>query len=62
MDALNSPQTQRAPIQVTLKDLPLSCPLPDQSNWSLHPKVFIPMDGSGNGKCPYCGAEYHLTK
>jgi uncharacterized Zn-finger protein len=28
--------------------------------WSNHPKVFIDVARSGEGKCPYCGTTYKL--
>lgn len=43
------------------KDLPLSCPMPGMYLWNSHPKVFLPIEESGEAKCPYCGAQYHLT-
>jgi len=48
--------------EVTQADLPVHCPLPGSSLWNSHPRVYIPLDKNGDGKCPYCGAEYHLTK
>ncbi|WP_435103405.1 zinc-finger domain-containing protein [Arhodomonas sp. AD133] len=44
--------------EVTADDLPLSCPMPGMYLWSSHPKVYIPLHKTGEGKCPYCGAEY----
>ena len=45
---------------VRASDLPLSCPMPGMYLWNSHPKVFIPVAETGEAKCPYCGAEYHL--
>ena len=45
---------------VRRSDLPLSCPMPDMYLWNSHPKVFIPVAETGEAKCPYCGAQYHL--
>ena len=45
---------------VTRADLPLSCPMPGMSLWNSHPKVYLPIVGSGTVKCPYCGAVYLL--
>jgi uncharacterized Zn-finger protein len=28
--------------------------------WSNHPKVFIDVASTGQGKCPYCGTVYQL--
>jgi uncharacterized Zn-finger protein len=46
--------------EVAQSDLPLSCPMPGMSLWSSHPKVYLPIQGSGRAKCPYCGAEFVL--
>ena len=43
------------------KDLPLSCPMPGMYLWNSHPKVFLPIEATGEAKCPYCGARYHMT-
>jgi uncharacterized Zn-finger protein len=47
---------------VTVKDLPLSFPMPDMSLWNSHPRVYLPIEASGSAKCPYCGAEYTLER
>lgn len=47
--------------QVTRADLPLSCPMPGMSLWDSHPRVYLAIEESGEAKCPYCGAEFHLT-
>jgi uncharacterized Zn-finger protein len=47
---------------VTVKDLPLSCPMPDMSLWNSHPRVYLPIEATGAAKCPYCGAEYTLER
>ncbi len=36
------------------------CPNPKMALWSNHPKVFIDLASTGEGKCPYCGTEYKL--
>lgn len=36
------------------------CPNPQMALWSTHPKVFIDLAHSGEGKCPYCGTVYRL--
>ena len=36
------------------------CPNPKMALWSNHPKVFIDVAHSGEGKCPYCGTVYRL--
>lgn len=46
---------------VTAEDLPLSCPMPGMYLWNSHPRVYLPVAGSGRAKCPYCGATYALV-
>jgi uncharacterized Zn-finger protein len=46
--------------EVTRKDLPLSCPMPNMQLWNSHPRVFLPIEKTGFAKCPYCSAEYQL--
>ena len=46
--------------EVTLADLPLSCPMPDMTLWNSHPKVYLPVEATGTAKCPYCGALFVL--
>jgi uncharacterized Zn-finger protein len=47
-------------VRVTRADLPLSCPRPGDPVWSLHPRVFLPVEKSGEELCPYCGTRYLL--
>ena len=42
------------------EDVPLSCPMPGMYLWNSHPKVYLPIEESGQAKCPYCGASYAL--
>lgn len=48
--------------EVSRSDLPVQCPMPGSSLWNSHPRVFVAFDAKGHGKCPYCSAEYQLTK
>ena len=43
-------------------DLPLHCPLPGTSLWNSHPRVFIPVQETGEAHCPYCGALFVLKE
>jgi uncharacterized Zn-finger protein len=36
------------------------CPNPKMPLWSNHPKVFIDVVKTGEGRCPYCGTTYRL--
>ena len=40
--------------------LPLHCPPPGSYLWNSHPKVFLPIEQTGQATCPYCGASYEL--
>ena len=46
--------------EITSKDLPLHCPMPNMSLWNSHPRVYLPIEDSGEAICPYCGAVYVL--
>jgi uncharacterized Zn-finger protein len=46
--------------EVSRADLPLSCPTPEMSLWNSHPRVYLPIEASGEALCPYCGALYVL--
>ena len=48
--------------EVHREDLPLSCPMPGMYLWNSHPKVFLPVEETGEAKCPYCGVQYFLTE
>lgn len=41
-------------------ELPLRCPLPSMSAWNAHPRVFLPIEETGEARCPYCGTLYLL--
>jgi uncharacterized Zn-finger protein len=41
--------------------LPLHCPMPGTYLWNSHPKVYLPIEQTGEAKCPYCGASYELV-
>ena len=47
-------------VEVTHKDLPLHCPMPGTSLWDSHPRVYLPIEDSGEERCPYCGTVYVL--
>lgn len=50
----------RRQYQVSYKNLPLSCPMPDMRLWDAHPRVYLPIEETGHVVCPYCDAEYFL--
>ncbi|MDF1677405.1 MAG: zinc-finger domain-containing protein [Legionellaceae bacterium] len=42
------------------RDLPLSCPSSAAVLWNAHPKVYLPIEKTGEATCPYCGTLYCL--
>jgi uncharacterized Zn-finger protein len=54
------PQAPQSTIVVSRKDLPLSCPRPEDEVWNMHPRVYLPIEKTGKATCPYCGAQYRL--
>jgi len=52
--------TPSAVRRVTRSDLPLACPMPGDELWSMHPRVYLPIEKTGEATCPYCGARYKL--
>lgn len=58
--------TARAPAnterryEVQRSELPLSCPTPAMALWNSHPRVYLPIEASGEATCPYCGAHFVL--
>jgi uncharacterized Zn-finger protein len=57
--ALRAANTERV-YRVKRADLPLSCPTADMDVWNSHPRVYLPIEKTGQAQCPYCGAEYQL--
>jgi uncharacterized Zn-finger protein len=53
-----------APVELAAKDLRgggvTFCPNPKMPLWSNHPRVFIDVATTGEGRCPYCGTVYRL--
>lgn len=47
-------------IEVTAADLPLHCPMPSMKLWNAHPRVYLPIEKTGEALCPYCGTLYRL--
>jgi len=60
--ANHTPANTQEIHQITHQDLPLACPMPNQTLWSAHPRVYLPIEKTGTASCPYCGAVYHLKK
>ena len=47
-------------IKVSREQLPLSCPQPEDEVWNMHPRVYLPVEKTGEAVCPYCGTRYVL--
>ncbi len=61
---LSMTQQTTAVVEVTARDLEgqgvIFCPNPRMALWSAHPRVFLDVVSTGEGKCPYCGTLYRL--
>lgn len=47
--------------KVTRADLPLHCPTPSMYLWNSHPKVYLPIEATGQAQCPYCSSIFRLV-
>ena len=54
--------TAEAVVLVTRDQLPMHCPPPGSSLWDSHPRVYIPLEDSGEAVCPYCGRRFRLVE
>jgi uncharacterized Zn-finger protein len=46
---------------VTRAELPICCPQPDMRLWDSHPRVYLPIEATGEATCPYCNAKFSLV-
>ncbi|MFN0315203.1 MAG: zinc-finger domain-containing protein [Burkholderiales bacterium] len=60
METGKTSNTQRQ-IEVSAQDLPLHCPMPNMTLWNAHPRVYLPIEKTGEALCPYCGTRYNLA-
>lgn len=51
---------QKKVYEITSADLPLCCPMPDMTLWNAHPRVYLPIEETGEALCGYCGTHYFL--
>lgn len=51
---------QQPTREITLADLPLSCPMKNERLWDAHPRVYLPIEETKRVICPYCETEYIL--
>ena len=52
----------RRVIEIDDADLPLHCPMPQHIDWNSHPRVYLPIEATGDALCPYCGTLYRLKR
>ena len=60
---MSDAQSAKSTVDVMARDLQggaVFCPNPKMALWSGHPRVFIDVASTGEGKCPYCGTLYRL--
>ncbi len=54
----------RAVVELAARELMgpgvIHCPHPRMPLWNQHPRVFIDVARTGEGRCPYCGTVYRL--
>jgi len=48
-------------VTVTREQLPMHCPQPGSALWDSHPRVFIPLEETGEASCSYCGTKFRLV-
>ena len=60
MNTQVAPQQESRTVKVSRDQLPLSCPLPGEEVWNLHPRVYLPIEATGEAVCPYCSTRYVL--
>ncbi len=63
-DADNNDLTQantQQRYEVRAEQLPLSCPTPEMKLWNSHPRVYLPIEKTGEAVCPYCSAHFVLV-
>ena len=54
------PANSKKVYRVSRSSLPLHCPTAETYLWNSHPKVYLPIEETGEAKCPYCSASYEL--
>ena len=56
----SAPANTERRYEVSRSELPLSCRTPAMALWNSHPRVYLPIEATGEAKCPYCGALFVL--
>ena len=60
MNLSKQPACAEKLIVIHPQDLPLSCPTDEMVLWNAHPKVYLPIEKTGQETCPYCGSIFIL--
>ena len=62
MSEMSAPMTGKplAVVELSAKDLPAYCAIPQMPLGDHHPRVFIDATNEGGGKCPCGGTVYRL--
>jgi len=60
MSSVPASQHSENTVVVSQSDLPLCCPRPEDEVWNMHPRVYLPIEKTGEASCPYCGTRYQL--
>lgn len=64
MSRPSDPTAPKATIELAAAELlgpgVFPCPNPKMPLWSNHPRVFIDVATTGEGRCAYCGTAYRL--
>lgn len=47
-------------IIVSHADIPLACPSRHLRIWDAHPRIYLPIETTGEVICPYCSTRYIL--
>ena len=65
---METPASKQAVVELLARDLNgnggIYCPSPvaGMKLWNSHPRVFLDIAHSGEGKCSYCGTVYRLKE
>lgn len=54
------PEQSSEKIQLSRHELPLYCPRAEVPLWSAHPRVYLPIEETGEEICPYCSTHFIL--
>ena len=55
---MSEPANTKRRYEITRAQLPVCCPLPGQSLWNAHPRVYLPLPVVQEAVCPYCEAHF----